>query len=180
MRNVLFSCCALSLLPVEVGAAPDCVMAKVLLALLIAKVLQGVWPQEITHGSERWGLLKPIQLGHTETYSKEHTKYIHTHITPFFKKELKEGSTFFISSMVCISGDSPPWTHRNCWFMSAAKGRQSNASIQESYTCSEYLILPERKHQNREISEIFHPHRILIIYRNTSSKMQLSNQTVIW
>lgn len=32
----------LGLLPVEVGAASDCVMAEVLLALFIAKVLQGV------------------------------------------------------------------------------------------------------------------------------------------
>lgn len=50
--------------------------------------------------------------------------------------------TFLMSSKVCISGESPPCTHRNCWFMSAAKGRQSNASMHESYTCSEYLILP--------------------------------------
>lgn len=50
-----------------------------------------------------------------------------------------------MSSKVCISGESPPWTHRNCWFMSAARGRQSNASIHESYTCSEYLILPDRR-----------------------------------
>lgn len=56
---------------------------------------------------------------------------------------------------MCISGESPPWTHRNCWFMSAAKGRQSNASIHESYTCSEYLILPDRRqtcnHWNKEV-----------------------------
>lgn len=72
--------------------------------------------------------------------------------------ELKEGSTFFMSSKVCISGDRPPWTHRNCWFMRAAKGRQSNASIQESYTCSEYLILPERKHQHSEVSVRYFSH----------------------
>ena len=50
-----------------------------------------------------------------------------------------------MSSSVCISGDKPPWTHRNCWFISAANGRQSNASIQASYTRSVYLILPEKK-----------------------------------
>lgn len=59
--------------------------------------------------------------------------------------------TFLMSSKVWISGDSPPWTHRNCWFMSAAKGRQSNASIHESYTCSEYLILPEGGNVNRRL-----------------------------
>ena len=50
--------------------------------------------------------------------------------------------TFLMSSKVWISGDNPPWTHRNCWFISAARGRQSNASIQASYTDSVYLILP--------------------------------------
>lgn len=50
--------------------------------------------------------------------------------------------TFLMSSSVWISGESPPCTHRNCWFIRAARGRQSNASMQESYTCSEYLILP--------------------------------------
>lgn len=47
-----------------------------------------------------------------------------------------------MSSSVWISGESPPWTQRNCWFIRAARGKQSNASMQESYTCSEYLILP--------------------------------------
>ena len=40
------------------------------------------------------------------------------------------------------SGLSPPWTQRNCWFMMAARDRQSNESIQASYTASLYLILP--------------------------------------
>lgn len=47
-----------------------------------------------------------------------------------------------MSSRFVISGDSPPCTHRNCWFISAARGRQSKASIHASYTLSEYLILP--------------------------------------
>lgn len=50
--------------------------------------------------------------------------------------------TFLMSSRFVISGDSPPWTHRNCWFIRAARGRQSKASIHASYTLSEYLILP--------------------------------------
>ena len=51
--------------------------------------------------------------------------------------------TFLISSKVWISGLRPPWTQRNCWFMSAARGRQSNASMQASYTRSVYFILPK-------------------------------------
>lgn len=37
-----------------------------------------------------------------------------------------------ISSKVWISGERPPWTHKNCWFIKAANGKQSNASIQAS------------------------------------------------
>lgn len=51
--------------------------------------------------------------------------------------------TFLISSRVYISGDSPPWTQRNCLFMRAASGRASNDLMHASYTASEYLILPE-------------------------------------
>ena len=40
--------------------------------------------------------------------------------------------TFLISSREKISGLSPPWTHRNCWFMIAARGRQSKESIHAS------------------------------------------------
>ena len=50
--------------------------------------------------------------------------------------------TFLMSSNVWISGLSPPCTQRNCWFMRAARGRQSKASMHASYTRSVYLILP--------------------------------------
>lgn len=50
--------------------------------------------------------------------------------------------TFLMSSRQLISGESPPCTQRNCWLSRAARGRQSKASMQASYTRSEYLILP--------------------------------------
>lgn len=53
-------------LPVEVGAASDCVVAEVFLCLLVAKVLQWVGPQQVTHGSERWRLLEPVQLDYRD------------------------------------------------------------------------------------------------------------------
>lgn len=53
-----------------------------------------------------------------------------------------EQLTLRMSSRQVISGLRPPWTQRNCWLRRAARGRQSNASIQASYTCSEYFILP--------------------------------------
>ena len=58
------------------------------------------------------------------------------------KQGEKSVLTFLMSSMLNISGESPPWTQRNCWFMMAASGRQSNESMHVSYTVSEYLILP--------------------------------------
>lgn len=53
-------------LPVEIGAASDSVVAKVLLGLLVAKVFQGVGPQQVAHGPKRWRLFKPVQLGHVK------------------------------------------------------------------------------------------------------------------
>lgn len=61
--------------PVEIGAASDCVVPKVLLGLLVAKIFQGVGPQQVTHGPKRWGLLEPVQLGHAmNTHTQKHTK----------------------------------------------------------------------------------------------------------
>lgn len=56
-----------------------------------------------------------------------------------------------MSSRFVISGDNPPCTHRNCWFMRAARGRQSKASIHASYTRSEYLILPVEYERGKPI-----------------------------
>lgn len=53
--------------------------------------------------------------------------------------------TFLISSKSWISGDKPPCTHRNCWFINAANGKQSNASIHAMYTRSEYFIRPKKQ-----------------------------------
>lgn len=59
--------------------------------------------------------------------------------------------TFLISSKLWISGESPPWTHKNCWFIKAARGKQSNDSMQASYTFSVYFILPERNKVSQSI-----------------------------
>lgn len=61
----------LCLVPVEIGAASDCVVPKVFLGLLIAKVFQGVSPQQVTHGPKCWRLLESVQLGHTHTHRQE-------------------------------------------------------------------------------------------------------------
>lgn len=54
----------------------------------------------------------------------------------------KSSLTLRMSSKLWISGDRPPCTQRNCWFMRAASGKQSKASMHASYTLSEYFILP--------------------------------------
>lgn len=65
--------------PVEIGAASDCVVSKVLLGLLVAKVFQGVGPQQVAHGPKRRGLLEPVQLGHTKNTHRDTETQIVTH-----------------------------------------------------------------------------------------------------
>ena len=183
LYNILCKCVCVCVctVPVEVGAAPDGVVSKVFLCFLIAKVLQRVGPQEVTHGPERRRLFEPVQLGHTGKEENQNHTYtlresrLHRQLQPHRGEAVSHRggnyhgnrhsserclcgsvcvwvgivSTFFMSSSVCISGESPPWTHRNCWFIRAARGKQSNASIQESYTCSEYLILPGGRPRQR-------------------------------
>lgn len=73
--------------------------------------------------------------------------------------------TFLISSRVYISGDSPPWTQRNCLFMRAARGRASNDLMHASYTASEYLILPEDATNKTNTP---------LIYANINNRLTLS------
>lgn len=46
--------------PVEIGAAPDSVVGKVLQGFLVAVILRGIRPQQVTHGTKGWRLLKPV------------------------------------------------------------------------------------------------------------------------
>lgn len=63
--------------PVEVGAPSHCVVAEVFLGFLIAKVLQRIRPQQVTHGPESRRLFEPIQLHiREETFAKSS---IHKH-----------------------------------------------------------------------------------------------------
>ena len=48
--------------PVEIRAASDAVVAEVLLGLLRAVVLARVRPQQVTHGPEGRRLLEPVEL----------------------------------------------------------------------------------------------------------------------
>ena len=68
--------------------------------------------------------------------------YMHMHMYTYMYVLNGRSPTFLMSSRLNISGDSPPCTQRNCWFMTAARGRQSKDSMQASYTASEYFILP--------------------------------------
>ena len=54
--------------------------------------------------------------------------------------------------MLTTSGDRPPCTHKNCLFIIAARGRQSNESMHSSYIVSEYFILPIKDY----ITKLFH------------------------
>jgi len=82
-----------------------------------------------------------------------------------------------MSSSVCISGESPPWTQRNCWFMIAARGRQSNASMHASYTFSEYFILPTAAN-HAHVPTIHVPRHQAVTYYSSSS--HLHTETHRW
>lgn len=57
--------------PVEVGAASHRVVAEIFLGFLVAKVLQRVGPQQVTHGPESRRLLKSIQLQRKDAQKNE-------------------------------------------------------------------------------------------------------------
>lgn len=46
--------------PVEVGAASHRVVCEMLLALLVAEVLQGVGPEQVAHRAVSWGLFESV------------------------------------------------------------------------------------------------------------------------
>lgn len=58
----------------------------------------------------------------------------------FFLKNLL---TLLKSSNFCISGDMPPWTQRNCLFITAPSGNMSKELVHASYTLSVYFTLPK-------------------------------------
>lgn len=98
--------------------------------LMIKQSVYNILTYSITCGTQNQHiLLAGFNKSKAGTLNKETTLLGKTH-------------TFLMSSRFVISGDNPPCTHRNCWFMRAARGRQSKASIHASYTRSEYLILP--------------------------------------
>ena len=50
------------LIPVKVWAPPDRIMREMFCVLLAAKILQRIWPQEVTHGTKGRWFLEAIQL----------------------------------------------------------------------------------------------------------------------
>lgn len=63
----------------------------------------------------------------------------------WLSKKNSNDSTRLMSSTVRMSGDSPPWTHKNWLLTRAASGRQSNAVMNKLYRVSEYFTLPAKK-----------------------------------
>lgn len=63
-------------------------------------------------------------------------------------------SIFFISSRDLISGDIPPWMHRNLLFTRAESGRLSKSSITFSYTSWSYLSKPKHEENGTLLSKV--------------------------
>ena len=117
---------------IEIWTSSDRIMREVLRVFLISKIFQWIRPQQITHGTKCWGLLEAIKLKDTEiiSYTTKTLFRIIEELNGFEGYDAK--ITFFMSSSVCISGERPPCTQRNCWFIMAANGKQSKASMQAS------------------------------------------------
>lgn len=124
----------------EVGTTAYRVVRKELISLLITKILQRIRPQQITHGSIGWRLPEAIQLAtrrksenrKMEKRRKQAKQHWQTIVNISARHSPAKFITVLMSSSVKISGERPPCMHRNCWFSSAARGRQSNASMQAS------------------------------------------------
>lgn len=143
--------------------------AKVTQAVTPTSIQQNVWILQLAKKKKN-GLLQGIQLhqltGSPLTTWTKRTAPIWSLIKVTRTVLTKRNQhTFLISSRVYISGDSPPWTQRNCLFMRAASGRASNDLMHASYTASEYLILPE---------DVTNKTNTPLIYANINNRLTLS------
>lgn len=68
--------------PVEVRAASHRVVAEIFLGFLVAKVLQGIRPQQVAHGPESRRLLEPIQLSMKKHKCKLQILHRQEHTSP--------------------------------------------------------------------------------------------------
>lgn len=124
----------------EVGTTSHRIVWKEIRTLLIPEILQRIGPQQITHGSIGWRLPEAIQLpGRRKSQNnrrkekrEKRKKHWQTIVNISARHSPAKFITVLMSSSVKISGERPPCMHRNCWLSSAARGRQSNASMQAS------------------------------------------------
>lgn len=124
----------------EVGTTSHRIVWKEIRTLLIPEILQRIGPQQITHGSIGGWLPEAIQLpGRRKSQNnrrkekrEKRKKHWQTIVNISARHSPAKFITVLMSSSVKISGERPPCMHRNCWLSSAARGRQSNASMQAS------------------------------------------------
>jgi hypothetical protein len=101
------------------------VVNKEVVSLFLSEFLERVSPEDVAHEAMGWRLPETVNLQRSA-------------VVP---EALQEAHTLFRSSNVWSSGLNPPCIHRNCLFMTAAKGNAQKESMHASYTASEYLCL---------------------------------------
>lgn len=117
-----------SAVPVEIGAASDCVVAKILLGLLVAKVFQGVGPQQVAHGPERRGLLEPVQLGHrthTDKCTKRNTQNISSRKNTIAHVKASAQRKKWHRHKLCMFISTATHTHEQIKYRSEGKEKQT-------------------------------------------------------
>lgn len=115
-KIVLFEESACSRIREEVRAAADVVVDEKIISFLLSKLLEWISPENVAHEAMcRW-FAESINLFPVSEASAMRL----------------EPRTPFRSSKVWSSGLNPPCMHRNCLFMTAARGRAQNESMQAS------------------------------------------------
>ena len=101
-------------------------MNEEIVGLLLTELLKWVGPENVAHEAVGGWLAETVNLQKKVRNNAEWGA---------------DPRTLFKSSRVCSSGLNPPCMHKNCLFMTAARGNAQNESMHASYTASEYLCL---------------------------------------
>ena len=100
----------------EVRAATDVIVDEEVVCLFLTKLFERIGPQDVAHEAMCGWLAETVDLEKS--------------VPPMVVCVLPR--TLFRSSSVWSSGLSPPCIHKNCLFMTAARGSAQKASMQAS------------------------------------------------
>jgi hypothetical protein len=115
-KVILLEECACGRVGEEVRASSNVVMDEEIGCFLLTKLFQWIGPEDVAHQALSGRFPETINLRPVSNAPQLRPAQL----------------TFFRSSRVWSSGLKPPCIHRNCLFMTAAKGRAQKESMQAS------------------------------------------------